>query len=132
MLVDHERARASFLAADILFLLDHPEYVEPFREKLANLALAYIKNHFTPIQSLQCAIETMVLLNVDFCTEDTGVDSAQLFQHIVSMFSQDGVLDSVLPNAYADARNFSSGIIALFLLLKKYLLVIDRKISSEL
>lgn len=48
------------------------------------------------------------------------------------MFSQNGVLDSVLPNAYADARNFSSGIIALFLLLKKYLLVIDKKISSEL
>lgn len=49
MLVDHERARASFLAADILFLLDHSEYVEPFREKLANLALAYIRNPFTPI-----------------------------------------------------------------------------------
>ena len=74
----------------------------------------------------------MVLLNVDFCTEDTEIDPTALFEHVVSLFSPNGVLDSVLPNAYADARNFSSGIISLYLLLKKYILIINQAMSSRL
>ena len=52
LVVDHERARASFLAANTLYLLGCPEYVEPYKQKLVELATMYIKNPLTPIQSL--------------------------------------------------------------------------------